>query len=450
MLPEHPPTKRVNSLLKSSMTMKLVTITILMLLLLIPAFMIKSVIREREQLSKNVTQEVSSKWADAQQFNGPILTIPLVYEYQEGTEIVTSTKYWHLLPDDLNIDGNIVPEKLKRGIYEVVVYKSNLSISGNFDLNHTPGSQDLKEIQYDQAFLTVGISDLKGIKNQINFNWGDSMLRVQPGSRIPGLIHSGVSIFLPNLQEQLGGKVDFDFSVNLKGSRNISFIPIGNITNITLQSPWQSPSFNGNFLPDNREISQDGFKANWSVLQLNRNYPQAWTGNAPRAQMQQSSLGVDLIVSLDDYQKSFRSAKYAVLMISLTFLIFFLVEVLNKKRIHPFQYALVGLALCLFYVLIVSISEHSNFNVAYGVSTFAIIAMIGLYSLSIFKKLALSLLLIVALVGIYGFLFVTLQLSGYALLMGSVGLTIILGMTMYFTRNIDWYGLSLEKESASV
>ena len=155
--------------------------------------------------------------------------------------------------------------------------------------------------------------------------------------------------------------------------------------------------------------------------------------------MQESSFGVDLILPLDDYQKSYRSAKYAAMTIALTFLIFFLVEILNKRKIHPFQYALVGLALSLFYILLVSISEHSNFNIAYGISAVGIIVMIFLYSLSVFKKFSLSLILILTLCGIYGFLFTTLQLVDYALLMGSIGLFIILTLIMVVSRKVNWY-----------
>ena len=158
--------------------------------------------------------------------------------------------------------------------------------------------------------------------------------------------------------------------------------------------------------------------------------------------MQNSAFGVNLIMPLDDYQKSMRSAKYAAMTIALTFLIFFLVEILNGRKIHPFQYVLVGLGLVLFYVLLVSISEHSNFNLAYLISSVAIVSMITLYSYSIFRVRKLTLLLFATLVGIYGFLFVTLQLADYALLMGSAGLTLILGLTMYFTRNVNWYKLN--------
>ena len=438
--------ERTNTWIKNSVTLKLITITILMLLLLIPAAMITSVIREREDLNAQAILEVSSKWAESQQINGPILTIPLIYEYQNDEEIWQTTKYWHILPEALDINGEIEPEKLRRGIYEIVVYKSNLSFAGKFTLDHKLDRANLKEIKYDQSFLTIGISDLRGIEDQIILHWQGQDLEVEPGSQIPDMIYAGVTINLPDIEHLLKTTVDFDCVIKLQGSRNMSFIPIGNTTNVNITSNWPSPSFNGSFLPDSREVTDKGFKANWKILQLNRNFPQTWIDTNQDKKMENAAFGVDLILPLDDYQKSMRSAKYAVMTIALTFLIFFLVEILNRRKIHPFQYALVGIALCLFYVLLVSISEHSNFNFAYAISTIAIVTMITLYSLSVFKLRKLSILLVATLVGIYGFLFVTLQLVDYALLMGSIGLTLILGATMYFTRNINWYNLNRDTE----
>ncbi|MEM9340842.1 MAG: cell envelope integrity protein CreD, partial [Bacteroidota bacterium] len=207
-----------------------------------------------------------------------------------------------------------------------------------------------------------------------------------------------------------------------------------------LNSSWNAPSFYGSFLPTEREITDKGFISKWNVLELNRNFPQSWVG-IHQHDISSSAFGVDLIIPIDDYQKSMRSAKYAVLTLSLTFLVFFLVEVMNKRKIHPFQYALVGLGICLFYILLISISEHTHFNFAYGISAAAIITMISLYSLTVFKRLKLSLILAATLIGIYAFVFVTLQLADFALLLGSIGLTVILGLTMFFTRNINWYKL---------
>ena len=236
--------------------------------------------------------------------------------------------------------------------------------------------------------------------------------------------------------------INYSFNLDLQGSHNLSFMPVGSNTNITLESSWSSPSFNGNFIPDARDVSEQGFTANWEVLQLNRNFPQYWTGEGQAYNLAGSVFGIDFILPMDDYQKSMRSAKYAVMTVVLTFLIFFLVEILTKRKIHPFQYTLVGLSLSLFYVLLISLSEHSNFNTAYLISALAVILMISLYSISVFNSKKHSFLLVAVLTGIYGFLFVTLQLTDYALLMGSIGLMLILATTMYFTRNINWYNIN--------
>lgn len=443
--------KKTNSWIKNSVGFKLISITILMLLLLIPASMIKSIISERESLNQEVLKEVSHKWSGKQQINGPILCIPLVYQYaikdkKEGLKTIHKTKHLYLLPEKLFVKGKIEPQKLKRGIYEVVVYRSSLAISGNYNLNLKIDPEGLKEIKYDKAFLTVGISDLRGIEDEIVLNWGKQKLEVQPGTKLNDMISSGVSIDLPNIKEQMKQSVNFSFQLNLQGSQNISFIPIGSTSQINLQSSWPSPSFNGNFIPDIRDVNDSGFTAQWKVLQLNRNYPQTWISENLHKEMQYSALGVDLIMPIDDYQKSMRSSKYAAMTITLIFLIFFLVEILNGRKIHPFQYALVGLALCVFYILLISISEHLNFNIAYLISASLSSIMIILYGKSVFKSNKFTKVLGATVIGIYAFLFVTLQLADYALLMGSIGLALILGITMYFTRNINWYKINLETE----
>ena len=437
---------KFSSWVRSSVTLKLATITVLGLLLLIPTAMIINIIEEREHLSNEATSEVSSKWAGSQTINGPLLVIPLTFEYEVGDEeekkTVTTTKHWFVLPQALDIDGRVEPQSLRRGLYEVVVYSSQISVEGSFLLDGEIDSPNLKRINYDQAFLSIGISDLRGIKSDLDLKWGGTQLDVEPGSRIPDVIYSGVTVSIPELKHN--EPVPFAFTLDLRGSRNLSFVPLGNTTRVDVNSPWTAPSFNGNFLPDTRELRDSGFSANWEILQLNRNYPQSWVGTDPVEHLYSSAFGFDLLLPLDDYQKSMRSAKYAIMTIALTFLIFFLVEIHNKRRIHPFQYTLVGLSLSLFYILLVSVTEHTNFNLAYAVSGFAVVAMISLYSLSVFKDRKLTLALVASLVGIYGFLFVTLQLADYALLMGSVGLLAILATTMYFTRNINWYRLSIQ------
>ncbi|MEP2773934.1 MAG: cell envelope integrity protein CreD [Fulvivirga sp.] len=437
------PLERVNSWIKNSVTLKLITITILMLLLLIPTAMIESIIEERQASNMQATDEVSAKWANEQLINGPVLSIPVIYEYLKDDKLTEVTKYWKILPNELTVNGEVIPKSLNRGIYEVIVYDAALAVSGNFIIDETFEKDNIKEIKYDRAFLTVGISDMRGIKDQVSIKFGKSNLKVQPGSKIPDLIKSGITAQIPQVSAT-NKPLPFQFNLGLQGSQQLSFTPIGSTTKVNLTSAWDSPSFNGSFLPRSREVNENGFEASWKVLELNRNFPQSWIGHHNLAEIETSAFGVDLIMPIDDYQKSIRSVKYGAMTVALTFLTIFLVEVIKKRRIHPFQYAFVGLALCLFYILLISISEHLNFNLAYFISTVSVVTMIGLYAISVFNSKRISLLLILIIIGVYCFLFTTLQLADYALLLGSIGLTAILGLAMYYTRNINWYKLNME------
>ncbi len=431
---------------KTSVSLKIFIIGILSLLMLIPATMITSIIEEREQLNLNAKSDVSSKWAKQQTLKGPIVSIPFEYESQIDGKTQLVRDYWHILPEQLDVNGQVMPKTLKRGIYEVVVYTSSLKMGGTFIFEENIEHPGLRQILWAEAFLTIGISDLRGISEEVTFNFGGEELPVQPGSKINEIIYSGITVALPNASEIQGKEIPFNMDLKLQGSENLSFIPVGKNTQVALQSEWTTPSFMGNFLPKSRKVEEDGFEAAWQVLQLNRNFPQQWVGNHYQAAINQSSFGLDLMIPLDDYQKSMRSAKYAIMTIGLTFMVFFLTETFQRRKIHPIQYTIVGLALCLFYILLVSLSEHINFNVAYFISAITVILMISLYSLSVFKVKKYSYILVTVLTGIYSFLFVILQMSDYALLMGSIGLSIILGGTMYFTRNIDWYQIGNPKE----
>ena len=429
---------RINFWFRTSVTFKLFTICFLALIMLIPASMIQEIINERERLSAETIDEVSNNVASAQELIGPVITVPLIVPPLANGQI-PETNYLHILPEHLNISGEVNPQKLERGIYQAIVYETDLSISGNFDLAAISAIQLSGVPNWDKAILNLGITDMRGIKNQLVVDINGSPNAVIAGTSQHQIASSGVSIPLKGISEMLNNKIDFKYDLDLQGSNNLSFIPIGNTTDIKIKSTWNAPSFNGTFLPDERSVSDSGFEAQWHILQLNRNYPQMWEGNMYSETMHSSAFGVNLIESLDDYQKSMRSVKYAILIIASTFLVFFLVEMMNGKRIHPFQYILVGLALCLFYILLVAISEQLNFNAAYIISAAAIVVMISLYSISIFTSKKLSFLLFAILTVLYGFLFVTLQMSDYALLTGSIGLTIMLASTMYFTRNINWY-----------
>jgi inner membrane protein len=234
----------------------------------------------------------------------------------------------------------------------------------------------------------------------------------------------------------------FSLDFDLKGSQMLYFIPVGEVTDVNIASSWANPSFNGAFLPDNRTVSDSGFTANWNILHLNRNFPQQWIGSLQR--IDYSAFGIDLLLPVDSYLKSMRSIKYAILFIGFTFLVFFFVEVLNKVFIHPVQYVLVGIALVVFYTLLLSISEHLTYNLAFLVSAVATLLLIIGYVKAILKSNMLTFLIGGILSVLYTFIFVIIQLQDYALLIGSIGIFIILSLVMYFSRKIDWYNLKME------
>lgn len=439
--------EHIGQFIKRSVTLKLFSILILMLLLMIPVAFVMSLIEERESLRQSAVNEVSDKWANAQSVYGPVLTIPLKKNIMENGEVKQVNNEAHILPASLTILGNVSPQSLRRGIYEVVVYNSTLSLSGVFE-NLSKYDDELKDyvVNWEDAYLTVNISDLRGIKEKVVVKWNDQLKNADPGSDIPHLISSGITlknVFDLPLSRDVENK--FTFNLKLQGSNYLKFVPLGRESNIQLTSTWKDPSFSGSFLPDTRTVNEKGFNAEWNILELNRNFPQFWIGSKHSESIKNSSFGVDLLLPANDYQKAMRSAKYALLAISLTFLTFFLVEIFNQKNMHPFQYILIGLALCIFYILLLSISEHTNFDLAYLISSIAVISMIGFYAKAILNNVRQTFILIVILCGTYSFVYITLQVQDYALLIGSVGLSAILAFTMYLTRNINWYNLGSSK-----
>ncbi len=422
-------------------------IAILILLLLIPAYMVQNLIHERAQRQTEAVNEVSSKHAGEQSFTGPILTIPYVSKRQvkkpDGTyDEVINKHYYHILPENLEINGIVTPETRKRGIFEVVVYGSDLQVSGHFDdYKFDNFNLDMNNLELDKAFITIGISDLKGVRDQVKININDSTVMFNPGVLNSDIVSSGLHIRYP--MTEIPNKIDFSFDLSLNGSANVMFTPIGKITEVDIRSSWSEPSFNGSFLPKNRKITKEGFTANWKILHLNRNYPQTWVGS--ENSVYDSKFGVDLRLPVDVYQKSMRVAKYAILFIVLTYLVFFFVEILNRVLIHPIQYILVGIALILFYILMLAFSEQMYFDTAYILAAIMTISLIFLYCRSILKSWGLAAMTASILTILYGFIFIIIQMQDYALLFGSLGIFLILAVTMYFSRKVDWFSIKSEK-----
>jgi len=428
---------KINERISQSITFKLLSIGILILILLIPQSMINDLIIEREGRMEETVHEVTDMWSRGQTITGPILTVPYkVYlESEDKKSLVEVVKNATFLPDQLTVESNIEPEVRYRGIFKVIVYKAKLKLSGSFQSpDFTQWGINAQDILWQNAVLNIGISDLRGIEEEVVLKYNNQGVPFQPGTMESTLVNSGIHI---PIRDAEFFKHTFGVDISLRGSEDLYFVPIGKQTEVTMTSSWADPSFIGAFPTKKSEITKDGFKADWLILHFNRNYPQSWTTD--KYDVDDSKFGVNLLVAADHYQKSLRTSKYSILIVALSFLMFFLIEVTQKMRIHAFQYILIGLALSIFYTLLLSISEHVGYNLAYLISAISVIGLIGFYSYSVLNNKKMAVMLTGSLIVIYGFIFIIIQIETYALLVGSIGLFFILALTMYFTRKISWY-----------
>ncbi|HAS36398.1 MAG TPA: cell envelope integrity protein CreD [Flavobacteriales bacterium] len=432
---------------RNAVTLKIISIAILALILLIPNSMVQSVIHERENRRQEAIEDISAKWGLQQTVTGPVLNIPYYKEYRNSNDkLVKSKQYFHILPSELDISGQVSPEERHRSIYEAVVYSSDLNIKGQFQIPESADfPQDNVTILWAEAYLSIGLSDIRGLKDEVIVDWSREKRVFEAGVPDTDLFNSGLHAKTPLLEDSLGlgRKHSFDMNLRFNGSSKLHFTPIGKSTTVQLKSPWPNPSFDGAYIPDANSVSDSGFDAHWKVLHLNRNYPQWWSNS--KHSVRESAFGVSILLPVDVYQKSIRSSKYAILFIGVTFLLFFFIEILNKKLVHPIQYTLVGIALVVFYSLLISLSEHINFDLAYLIASLAVVLQISLYSLSILKQKKLSAIIGSVLGLLYFYIYILLQLQGYALLMGSVGLFILVAFTMYLSRNVNWHELGQKK-----
>jgi inner membrane protein len=430
--------KEIFSKIINSASFKFTVIGILSLLLMIPVAKIKDLIEERQGRSQEATIEVSEKWGLDQTLQGPFITIPLKeIRMNEGNEIFTR-KLLHILPEELFLKGNVVPEEKKRGIYSMVVYQSEMKINGHFLIPETLLAQiGEQEIENNTLFLCLGMTDLRGIK-EVSIKVNGIVMEEMPG--LPSRDVAEKGIFIPLSPDFLSKEIiSFEINLKLDGSSELYFTPVGKDTEVEIASNWPDPSFDGSFLPvpAGTEIGENGFNASWKVNYLNRSYPQYWYNG--EAGLADSSFGVSFLIPVDHYQKSMRSIKYAFMFIALSFLIFFLTELISGIRLHPIQYMLVGMALVVFYTLLLSLSEHLGFDMAYLISSVATVLLIGLYVRSSTGRNKQGLITGLLLTVLYAFLYTTLQLQDFSLLFGSVGIFAVIAVIMYVSRKVNWY-----------
>lgn len=440
-MPDVPDTPHRNN---KAMT-KLVIIAVLVLVSWTATLFVRGVIQERENSQDMTAAEISKQWSRPQVIAGPVITIPVEKTSMMTTgEMVVTQTTLTLLPQKLSYDSQIESQILRRGVYETPVYTTTIKGSGNFDLAdiEMPSTGDTR-ILWDKAVVSINVSDTRGIASTFDFTLNDNKQQMLPASEFTTLDTSGVhaNVTLDPSQPMQ----TFSFTMPLKGSRELSFVPLGEDTNVVMGSDWSAPSFMGEFLPDERNISENGFDATWNITSYGKNLPQYWLGTAPNvdtASLLSKAFGVGLYMEVDFYTMVDRSTKYSILFITLTFLTFFMYEVLSGLRIHPMQYLLVGMAIALFYLLLLSLVEVIGFLPAYLTSTVAITTLITGYCFSVLKAKKRALVVGSLLCAIYGYLYVLLQLDELALLFGSVLLFGVLATIMFITRNLDWYSMS--------
>ena len=446
-----------------STVLKMILIGVLLLVFLIPLQMIRALIEERNMTRLEAEGEVIEKWGGEQTIAGPVVVVPYLKRVEvedEKTEEYVELAYF--LPDTLEITGTVDTDKRNRGIFEVTVYTADLQIVGTFsepDFNDWRIAE--RDIFWEDAALVVELPDMRGLQERVTLQWDTRIIPFSASQGELGLF--GGEIRAPLERSALwqdraaagsvstGGEAvaghTFSFELHLQGGRSLGFVPLGGETRVQLASSWPSPSFDGAFLPSERTVGEEGFSAEWTVLSLNRGYGQKWLrGQVDSYAFFDSVFKVELMIPVDTYMKSLRSVKYGILFVLLPFLIFFLFEVSGSRRVHPFQYLLVGLAVCLFYLLLVSVSEHISFDWTYLLASVVTTALITFYSSAVLAAWRRAWIMSLVLASGYLFLYAALKSEDYALLIGSLGLFVILAGVMLLTRRIDWYSVGRRKE----
>jgi inner membrane protein len=434
---------------KTKLLIKALIIGGLVLILQIPTFFVRNLISEREQRQKEAIAEVNGKWARQQNIAGPVLILPYLQTGTNNTQTRTR-HYAYFLPDELIIHSTVSPEEKYRGIYKVMLYTSRVNLKGSFDsIAPEKLKIDPKDVIWQEAFVHIGISDVKGLSEELKLQWNKQTLTLSTdepgGNAVSGGLNAPVNLTgIDDLKH-----VDFSTGMSISGSEELLFTPVGKSTTVDMSAKWPHPSFTGDILPLTTKISNDSFSAQWKSVSQKRNFPQQWKDNAfavantnednaAANNINSNAFGVNLYVPVNAYQKTMRSVKYSFLCILLTFAAFFLIETSNKKSVHPFHYGLVGLALVLFYTLLLSFSEYIGFSFSYAVASVATIGLIAWFVKGIVSSSRLAILLSIVLLLVYTYVFTILQLQDYALLLGSVGLFIALAVIMQFSKKIQW------------
>lgn len=433
----------------NNMTIKALVVAAMVIVLLLPVELVKSLIAERNATQAEVENEIGEKWGGGrQEIKGPILVLPYLQEEwvtdatnpKEKKKIIVQNNLY-FGADEVNISGNIATEERARTMFKTLVYQSTMNLNGAF--RFTDEQKRLisgKDIQYNEAYIIMSMTSIRGLKNEVVVDVNDKKISAKVQSKGNSMIPSGLVIPQVFGNNNFVKEINFKLDLVVNGTQNLKFRNYAKNTNIELKSNWATVFFGGSVLPDDRHF-ENGFDAKWNFYSENGGQLK------PDSPNNSELVEIDFRYPVNDYQMNMRAVKYAVMFIALTFLVFFLVELISRKRIHPMQYILVSCGLILFYTLLLALSEHVGFDWAYLISSIAIISLISAYTLSIFSNRKQTLMMGSFLIVLYLYLYVILQLEDLALLFGSIGLFIALAIVMFVSRKIDWYNLSGTNET---
>jgi inner membrane protein len=435
--------------------LKIGAIAFLTLLLLIPMVRIQFLIRERQALRDGVVQEIARSAGYAQTVTGPLLIVPYTRKLQEQqldanqkpvTVVREVAGELRLLPATMDLGGRLETEERQRGIYKARIFHADVQLQGRFEIPANFGVEaDAASYSFGAAHLVLGISDVRGIGNALTLTANGTSVNFQPGTGT-AVLASGVQAPLTLASSSSVQAIDYQIALKLQGTGEFQVTPAGRDSHVKLASSWPHPSFVGEFLPRTRQVSADGFSAEWQTSffatnlaeALARCQPSADASNRSCADFRGQRLGVSFLEPVDQYLKSERAAKYAFLFIGLTFAGFFVFEVLRRFSVHPVQYGLVGLSLAMFFLLLISFSEHIGFAAAYAVSATVCVGLITFYVRFALGSLSHALGFGTALAVLYGLLYGILSSEDYALLMGSLLVFGLLAAVMVLTRKVNW------------
>ena len=439
-------------------------IAFIVLILLIPLSYVQDVVYDRAHLFNEATRDIAESWGGSQTISGPALIIPYVVwedvtrvntsyvdgkEYkQEVTKRVYTRKHKVLLPENLTFDSGMEPEIRYRGIYQQALFTAPVQINGNFVLPEGGESfaQNLQRIDWSDAWLAVGVTDLKAIGEAFPAIWNNTTLPAyKPGTNAGKLLGSGFHITTPLTAADAGKSQSFSMGLQIRGSGGIAFTPVGEKTTINIQSAWSAPKFRGNLLPAERHITPEGFSATWQISNLTRTYPQMSDLDSETFSAKYSSdysaitsfsAGVDMFESVSLYRMILRAVNYGVLFITVTFIALFSFEMFTKQRLHTVQYTMVGLSMSLFYLILLSLAEHITFGTAFFAASAVTVGMNSLYVASALKSLRLGLVMTGLLSGLYALLLSLLRMEDFALLVGTGLVVVMMGVLMVTTRRL--------------